>query len=343
MDRRRFLLTSLGGACAAPIVAGAEQPRGPRRIGVLAMQEDPAWQGLWEGLRRFGWIEGRTIAVERRFALGPRPSEQLTDQARDLVGLGVDVIVAAGRPAADAAREATSTIPIVFLACGCGSPVMSGFVHSRACPGGNMTGVVSVSTRVGYDYGEDLAPKRRELLSELLPRGGTLAILSSSLEDFEFQADWSLRTFGLEVQRAACSGPRGWPQTIDVHTDDEIEWTFARMARETSSGVLVLQPELRTDRARIKERARQYKLEPVDINELWFMLAALVFYRSNPTEHYRQAALYVHMILNGAAPAELPVGRTLSKLDLVIERRAAKTNGFTVPLSLLARADHVID
>jgi putative ABC transport system substrate-binding protein len=339
MDRRRFLLTSVAGACAAPVVAAAQQSGGLRRIGVIAMQEDPAWQGFWEELRRFGWIEGRNITVERRFALGPRPSEQLTDQARDLVGLGVDVIVAAGRPAADAAREATSTIPIVFLACGCGSPVMSGFVHSLACPGGNMTGVVSVSTRVGYDYGEDLAPKRRELLSELLPRGVTLAILSS-LKDFEFQAHWS---FGLEVQRAACSGPRGWPQAIDVHTDDEIEWTFARMARETSSGVLVLQPELRTDRERIKERARQYKLEPVDTNELYFMLAVFVFYRSNPTEHFRQAALYVHMILNGAAPAELPVGRTLSKLDLVIERLAAKSNGFTVPLSLLARADHVID
>jgi putative ABC transport system substrate-binding protein len=340
MDRRRFLLSSVAGACGAPVVAGAQQPRGPRRIGVLAMQEDPAWQGLWEGLRRFGWIEGRNIAVERRFALGPRPFEQLTDQARGLVGLGVDVIVAAGWWAADAARKATSTIPIVFLACGAGSLVKSGFVHRLACPAGNMTGVVPVSTRDGADYDEDLAPKRHELLSELLPRGGTLAILSSS-KDFECSEPyWS---FGLEIQRAACSGARGWPQSIDVCTDDEIEWTLARMARETSSRVLVLQPQLRTDRARIKERARQYKLEPVDIDELWFMLAAFVFYRSNPTEHYRQAALYVHMILNGAAPAELPVGRTLSKLDLVIERRLAKCNGLTVPPSLLARADHVIE
>lgn len=258
MNRRRFLWTSLAGACAAPIVAGAEQAGRPRRIGVLGPGGE-GWQGFWEGLRRFGWIEGRNITIEHRLWKPPWTDEQLSDQARDLVGLGVDVIVAAGCPAAVAARKATSTIPIVFLA--------PGFDRNLTCLEGNVTGVVRVSTRDGWDYREDLAPKRLELLSELLPRGGTLAILSSSLSDFErgHRPFGHEVPFGLEVQRAACSGLRDWPQTVDVRTDDELECTFARMAREMSSRVLVLPPQRGIDweriKERIKERARQYKLE----------------------------------------------------------------------------------
>jgi putative tryptophan/tyrosine transport system substrate-binding protein len=345
MDRRRFLLTSLVGACAAPIGAGTEQAGRPRRIGMLAWREGEVWQGFWEGLRRFGWIEGRNITIERRVWKPPKPpwtAKYLSDQARDLVGRGVDVIVTDGCGEAVVARKATPTIPIVFL--------VTDFDRNLTCLAGNVTGVVRVSTREWWDYHEDLAPRRLELLRELLPRGGTLAILSTSSTDFK----WGHRPllglevpFGLEVQRAAWSGLRDWPQTVDVRTDDELECTFARMAREMSSRVLVLPPQRGIDweriREGIKERARQYKLEPVDMNGLRGMLAAWVYYRSNLTEHCRQAAHYVHMILNGAAPAELPVAWTLSKLDLVIHHRTVKDYGLTVPPSLLARAVRVIE
>jgi putative ABC transport system substrate-binding protein len=116
MDRRGFRLTSLAGACAAPIVAGPEQAGKPRRIGVLAWRKGEIGQGFLEGLRRSGWIEGRNITIKHRFRKPPRITEPLSDQARDLVGRGVDVIVAVGGPATVAARTATSTISIVFLA-----------------------------------------------------------------------------------------------------------------------------------------------------------------------------------------------------------------------------------
>jgi putative ABC transport system substrate-binding protein len=305
--------------------AGAQQPKKIPRIGYLAFRASlgPGEKAFLEGLQDLGYVEGKTIVIEWRRTTG-KP-ELLADLAAELVRLKVDVLVAAPTPAVQAAKNATSTIPIVMAFAA--DPVRTGFVASLARPGGNITGVSGIMP--------ELAGKRLELLRELFPKLSRLAFLA-------YRGDPAHGLFVKEAQDAAQSFGIQF-QSLVIASPDEIEGAFSTMARERA-GALVVQPlfvgSLGQGR-RIADLAVQNRLPTVSDLGTFADAGGLISYGPDVVALYRRAATYVDKILKGTKPADLPVEQP-TKFEFVINLKTAKALNLTIPQSVLFRADRVI-
>ena len=328
MERRTFLALVPGSLLAAPLAARAQPAGKVYRIGFLAFSPpDPSLDGAFrQGLRDHGCIEGRNVTIEYRDA--GRKLERLPALAAKLVALKVDVIVAASTPAVLAAKHATTTIPIVFPAAA--DAVGSGLLASLARPGGNVTG--------SSFFGPELAGKSLEVLKEAIPGITRVAVL------------WQPGAHGERAQRDMSHGTEIAARTLAVRLQfveardrDDLDRAFAEMARTKASGLVVLTSIMFfTEHRRLVDLAAKTRLatvypwrEPVDAG-------GLMAYGPSIPEMFRTAAIYVDKILNGAKPADLPVGQP-TKLELVVNLKTAKTLGLAIPQSLLLRADQVIE
>jgi putative ABC transport system substrate-binding protein len=319
MDRRRFLLTSLAGALAAPVPGETQTAGTPRRIGVLYPGTRPADESLVTGLRALGWVEGRNLVVERRWAEGR--ADLLQDLAHELAQARVEVIVTAGTTAIRAAAGAASGIPIVMA--GGGDPVGTGLVASLARPGGNITGVSLI--------GREILGKALELLKETVPRVSRVGVLMNAANpanDFlfagllEVAGALRIKLERLEVRDASDIGPV--------------------VSRASGGSLLALaDPLFSANRNQLAEAARRHRIPTMVIGREYVEAGALVSYAFPRGETWRLAASYVDQILKGAKPADLPVEQP-TKFELVISMKTAKALGLTIPPSLLARADQVI-
>ena len=274
-------------------------------------------------LRELGWTEGRTVAIEYRWAEGR--NERAAEIAAEFVRLKVDVIVTYATPPTLAAKQATSAIPIVFAVAG--DPVGTGLVANLARPGGNVTGLSLLAT--------DLAGKRIELLREVIPGLRRLAILGNVgnpqvvLEIGEVRA--AARTLGLEVA------------VFEIRRTEDIAPAFEALIKDRSEALYVVgDPLLTTNRIRLNTLALGARLPTSYSSREFVEVGGLMSYGPNLPDLFRRAAEYADKILRGAKPADLPVEQP-SKFDLVINLVAAKALGLTVPPTLLARADEVIE
>ena len=315
IGRRKFLATLLGGAAAAwPLTARAQQAGKVPTIGYLG-SATPATQGQWvaafvQRLRELGWIEGRTIAIEYRWAEGR--TERAAEIAAELVQRKVDVIVTSGTSLIAAAMQATSVIPVVFAAAG--DPVGTGLVASLARPGGNVTGL---SNQV-----PDLAGKRLELLREIVPGLGRLAILANVgnplvvLDMREVQA--TARTLGLEVI------------TLEIRRGEDIVPAFEALNGHEEALYVVFDALVNTHRIRINTLALAARLPTMHMFREGVEVGGLMSYGANFPDMYRRAADYVDKILRGAKPADIPVEQP-TKFDFVVNLTTAKALGLTIP------------
>jgi putative tryptophan/tyrosine transport system substrate-binding protein len=329
--RRRFLqgyLLALVGVLTGCGVAPpwAQPAARTRRIGFLGGTTEAAEAARIEafrgGLGELGYVEGNTIAIEWRWAEGQ--FDRLPALAAELAGLGLEIIVAGGSISARAAKEATSTIPIVFAQDP--DPVGSGLVASLARPGGNITGL-SLAT-------PDLAPKRVELLRETMPGMARLAAIGSPTTPGNAQ---SLR----ETERSATAFDlefRFW----DAPRPEDIDAAFQEAATWRPDAVVVLGgAAFILRRVSVAELALQYRLPAIFTTREQVIAGGLMGYSPNVEELYRRSATYVDKILKGASPAELPVEQP-STFDLVINLRTAQTLRLTIPLSVITAATELI-
>ena len=328
MDRRRFLAALAGGLLAPPLVAEAQQAVVKvYRLGILSPgavpgPSDPTVLSLLPTvLRERGYIEGQNLLIERRFA-DDKP-DRLPGLARELVQIQPDIIVALSGLAVQAARDATTTIPIVMLISA--DPVAWGVVASLSRPGGNVTGVT-----IGYVTG--LAGKRLELLKEAVPRAMRIAVLGS--------APLSSSTQLREAQKAAeVLRVKLLPvETRGTNYDRE----FSTMVAERADALFILTGNtVVRDRAQIIEQTLKHRLPAVSASRELVEAGGLMFYGTSNLDEARRVAVYLDKILKGAKPADLPVEQPAT-FELVINLKTAKALGLTIPPSLLARADEVI-
>jgi putative ABC transport system substrate-binding protein len=325
MRRREFIVT-LGSAAAWPVAARAQQAGKLPTIGFLGAASASYWSrwvsAFVQRLREFGWIEGRTVAIEYRWAEGR--NERMAEIAAEFVRLKVDIIVTAGTPPVVAAKEATSVIPIVFAVVG--DPIGTGLVASLARPGGNITGLSSLSN--------DIAGKRVALLREIVPGFGRLAILanvgsaSAALEMGEVQAAASM--VGLQVTK------------LEIRRAEDIAPAFETLKDRVHALYVAIDPLVGTYRIRINTLALGARLPTMHGAREYVEAAGLMSYGPNLADLFRRAADYVDKILRGAKPADIPVEQP-TKFDLVINLNAAKALGLTISESFLLRANEVIE
>jgi putative ABC transport system substrate-binding protein len=312
---------------SAPLAVEAQQPGKVYRVGILTNKaSDPAearlWQAFRSGLRERGWIEGENILIEFRGAEGN--TARLPELAADLVRLKVDLIVARSSMFVQPAKEATSSIPIVFVVHA--DPVRTGHVTSLSRPGGNITGLANLMT--------DLGPKELELLSSAVPVAKRIAIL--------WNPDTPSHIPALKAVGEAARTLRVQLQAVGARTAAELEGAFAAMARARAQAVLVLgSPIFFTARQRVAELAITHRLPTMLDASDYVEAGGLMSYSPNYDDLYRRGAVYVDKILKGAKPADLPVEQA-TKFELVINIKTAKALGLTIPQSVLVRADHVI-
>jgi ABC-type uncharacterized transport system substrate-binding protein len=327
VDRRTWLLGSLG-VLAAPLVGEAQQAGRVNRLGILSPGGVPdpsvatAPNLVPMALRELGYVDGRNLVVERRFAEGK--IDLLPGLARELVQLQVDVIIAAGVEAVQAARDTTGTTPIVMIV-GI-DPVARGWVASLSRPGGNITGVTVVAETV-------LAGKRLELIREAVPGAARIAVLTPGGSG---ASGAQLR----EAQKAA-SALRVKLVVVEVQGTD-YDRAFAAMAAERVDALFVLMsPILTRDRKQIIERAAKYRLPAIYEWREQVEVGGLMSYGSSIVDLSRRVAAYVDKMFKGAKPADLPVEQP-TKFELVVNMKTAKALGLTIPPAVLARADEVI-
>jgi putative tryptophan/tyrosine transport system substrate-binding protein len=327
MNRRAFV-TGLGAALAAPLAAEAQQGVMVHRVGILSPGGVPdpsvatAPNLVPMALRELGYVDGRNLVVERRFADGK--VDRLPRLARELVQLQADIIVAAGVEATQAAKDATATIPIVMVV-GI-DPVARGLVANLGRPGGNITGVTTVAETV-------LAGKRLELIREAVPGAARIAILATGGPASIGQLQ--------EAQKGA-SALRVKLIVVEVQGTD-YDRAFATMAAERADALLVLMSPIFTrDRRQIIERAAKYRLPTMYEWREHVEVGGLMSYGGSIAELSRRVAAQVDKILKGAKPAELPIEQP-TKFELVINLKTAKALGLTIPPSLLLRADQLIE
>jgi len=328
--RRRDFITLLGGAAAAsiawPLAAIAQQSGKLRTIGFLGPNTRSGasdWvAALAQRLRELGWIEGRTVTIEYRWAEGRE--ERLAEIAAEFVRLKVDVIVTSGTPAVMASKQATSVIPIVFATAG--DPVGSGLVASLARPGGNVTGLATLVA--------DLAGKRLELLREIVPGLGRLAIMGNASNPFtvleldEVQA--AAGTLGLEVV------------TLEIRRAQDIAPAFEALKSRADALYVCTDALANTNRIRISTSALGVRLPTMHGSRDYVEAGGLMSYGPNYPDLFRRSADYVDKILHGAKPGDIPVEQP-TKYELVLNLTTAKALGLTVSPTLLARADEVIE
>jgi putative tryptophan/tyrosine transport system substrate-binding protein len=319
--RRREFITLLGGAAAWPLGARAQQGK-LARVGVLALTSTDAQslaRAIREGLREFGYAEGQNFAFEFRSADGN--VDRLPALAADLVRLPVDVIVATFTPCALAAKQATTTIPIVMVAVA--DPVGAGLVQSLARPGGNITGFSNM--------GAETAGKSVELLREMLPQLRRVAVLANPVDPFTRplleQVHLAGRTTGIEIAPVAMA--RG---------SDELEAAFATMSQERAEAVVVQGIFFS---GTVADLAVKYRLPSASVLRQFAQAGGLISYGADVSDIFRRSAVLVHKILQGTKPSDLPV-ELPTKFDLVVNLKTAKTLGLDVPWFLQQRADEVI-
>jgi|SoiMethySBSTD1v2_1073268.scaffolds.fasta_scaffold148062_2 ABC-type uncharacterized transport system substrate-binding protein len=328
MDRRRFLLTSLAGAFAVPLAAGAQQAGKVYRVGILGdkatdANETVRWQTFRAGLRERGWNEGVNIRIENRWVEGN--AARLPELAADLVRLKPDLIATYGSFFTGALKAATSSIPIVFIAHA--DPVGTGHVASLARPGGNITGMAVLQTELG--------PKGLELLHAVVPAATRIAVL--------WHPGTPSAVPGLKALEEPARQLALQLQPIGARTAEELEGAFSTMTRGGAQALLVFStPPFITARQRIAELAIAHRLPTMVQGKQFVEAGGLMSYYHNPEDTWRRAATYVDKILRGAKPADLPVEQ-VTKLELVINLQTAKALGLTIPPSLLARADQIIE
>jgi putative ABC transport system substrate-binding protein len=295
------------------------------RIGYLSLASQPSLreEAFLQGLRELGWIDGQSISIEYRWASGN--PDRLPALAEDLVRLNVDLIVAVATPVIQAAKNATSAIPIVMPSAA--DPVGSGLVASLARPGGHVTGMSHMHP--------ELAGKRLELLKELLPKLSRVAFLG-------YAAGTAQQHFVNEAQDAARNFRMRF-RSLVVRDPGKIEDAFAVFARERA-GAVIVQPTLIAPLghgARIGKLAVKHRLPTVSDGFGFAETGGLMFYGPDTAAMHRRAAVYVDKILKGTKPADLPVEQP-TKFELVINLKTAKQIGLTIPPNVLARADRVI-
>ena len=323
--RRREFITLVGGAAAAwPLVARAQQPLKMARLGYLAPASIPHLiEALRGGLSRAGYVEGQNLAIEYRFALGQ--SKTYDELAVELIRLGPDAMVIVGTPPALAAKRQTTTIPIIMAPAA--DPLRLGLVASLARPGGNVTGVTL--------YGSELARKRMEVFKEAVAGIRRIAVLVNAENPLHrFLWDDIQPTgpgLGLEFHRVAVSDLENLPAT------------FSTMMRDGFDALTVLSDaQFNSVRRQISGLAATHRLPTMYEAREFVEDGGLISYGPNITDLTRRAATFVVNVLNGTKPADLPIEQPI-KFELLINVKAAKALGLTVPLSLLARADEVIE
>jgi putative tryptophan/tyrosine transport system substrate-binding protein len=328
IDRRRFLLASLAGAVATPLAAKAQQPRAAPRVGFIEAGSLSAnrhfLEAFRQGLRELGYVEGRNIVVEDRWADGRL--ERFPTLLEELIRLRVDLIVQASTPGAVAAKRATTTIPVVFW--GVNDPVGLGLVASLGRPGGNMTGL-ALAIEEGF------AQKWLEMFKETVPTASQVAVL------------WNSDARGLERRAAELTTGAGRLglnlKKLPIRSVDDLIEAFATMTKDRVNGVIVItDPLTLRHRVQIVQSAAKEGVPAVYGFGEFARAGGLMAYGPHVPDLARRAAVYVDRILKGTKPAELPVEQP-TKFELVINLKTAKALGLTIPPSLLARADQVIE
>jgi len=324
--KRRAFITLLGGAAAWPLAARAQQAM--PAIGFLASQLPDAvtdrLRGFRQGLKDTGYVEGENVAIVYRFA--ENQDDRLPALAAELVSRHVAVIATAGLPPTLAAKAATTTIPIVFLVGD--DPVRLGIVTSFSRPGGNMTGI--------NIFTSELAAKRLELLRELVPRAARVAVLANpanvaATETQLKEVDAAARAMGLQIQ------------IHNENTSAEIDAAFETMSRERPDAVYVTTTAfLNGRRLQLAQLAAFHRLPAIYGLREYVETGGLMSYGPNIVDGYRQVGMYTGRILKSATPGDLPVVQS-SKFELVINAQTARMFGLTIPPTLLARADEVIE
>jgi putative ABC transport system substrate-binding protein len=329
MERRAFLGVVTGGLLAAPLAAEAQAPPTVRRIGVVGGVPPEHVEARKEGLRRLGWVEGQNIVVER-LRIGDRSSAPPQELARDLVRLKIEVIMATTNWSIDAAKAATTTIPIVMVYAD--DPVRQGYVASLARPGGNITGG---TYSVAPETPGEIRGKLMELLAECRPGLSRLAVLV----DPTFP---SSRTYWLSAEASARS--RGMAvQAVEVRETGELAGAFARMVKDRAQAIQIIGgPFMYAVKGQIAELALRHRLPTAYPWRAGPEVGGLLSYGPHLAAMWYRAAVYVDKILKGAKPADLPVEQP-TKFELVINLKTAKALGLTIPPSLLQRADQVIE
>jgi putative ABC transport system substrate-binding protein len=310
---------------ATTLAAEAQQAGKVYRIGVLAVASWPPFESLRKGLQELGYAEGRNLIIEYRWSEGRR--ERFPDLAAELVRLNVDVIVTWGTPAANAAKNASGTVPIVMAASA--EPVTAGLVASLARPGGNVTGLAA--------HNPELEGKRMELLKELVPHLARLALLGRPGDTLYpvwlAEARSAARRLGVQLQ----------PVEVANLGEADLKAAFASMTRARADALMVApNTEAVRMRTQIATLAAKHRLPAIYLHTEHAHAGGLMAYGPNYDELFRRAASYVDRILKGAKPADLPVERS-TKFQLVINLKASRELGLTIPPSLLLRADRVVD
>jgi putative ABC transport system substrate-binding protein len=326
-DRRSFIAGVLGGLFTAPLAAVAQQAGKVYRIGYLST---PTRESVERGLaaflrtlRELGWIEGQNLIIEYRWAEGN--VERLPALAAELVGRNVDVIVAPAGSAALAAKNATSSIPIVMIFAS--DPVETGLVSSLRQPGGNITGTT-------FTPGPEIFGKQLQILKEAVPNASRVAILSNPADP----------TFALQVKQvestAQSLGIR--LQHVDARGPEQFNGAFAAMQRERADALLITgSSTFLAHRTRLAELALKDRLPTMCSFRESVEAGGLMAYAVNMADFVSRAAMYVDKILKGAKPSDLPIEQP-SKFELIINLKVAKALGITVPPTLVLRADAVI-
>ena len=328
MDRRVFISGIAGGLLAAPLAAEAQPTGKVYRIGFILTatpnETGHLLKALNEGLRELGYVEGRNVVFERRYAEGRQ--ERLPALAAELVRLNVDIFVTGSNPVIAAVKQATATIPVVMAVSR--DPVGSGFIASLARPGGNITGLAN-------DPAPEIGGKNLQLLKEAAPRVSRVAFLWNPVPlgagTYKNAVESTARNLGVTFQ------------SVEVRGRDEFEGAFAAMVRERANGVVVASdPVLFGPRSQVVLLAGKTRLPAVYPQREFVDAGGLISYGTNLADQFRRAAIYVEKILKGAKPGDLAVEQA-TKFELVINLKTAKALGLTIPPSLLQRADQVIE
>jgi putative ABC transport system substrate-binding protein len=321
-----IITTLTVGLFLAPLVASPQQPGKVPRLGVLfpaeaPSAEEPSIAAFRQSLNDLGYVDGQTVAMEYRYALGR--IERFPELVAELIRLQVDILVIGSASAAMAARHLTQAIPIVFI--GAPDPVGSGLVASLARPGENLTGL-------SFAFSEGFSGKWVELLAEVVPGVSHLVVLRHAAVPPQYERDLqsAAKALGLTLR------------SIAVNEPDEFDGAFATMTRERADALIVVSSIFfYTHHSRIVDLAAKYRLPAIYPFRVHVDAGGLMFYGVSHTDLWRRAATYVDKILRGAKPAELPVEQPI-KFDLVINLKTAKALGLTIPPRLLFQADEVI-
>ena len=325
MKERRKLIIAMGAVALTTPLAVVAQTQGakPARIGILGPGSAASNAGflaaLLAELRALGYIEGKNIALESRWS--ETALDRLPALAAELLGLKVDAIIAFQTPSAQAAKQATSTIPIIMA--GVADPVASGLIASLARPGGNVTGLSGATS--------DLAAKTLELLRDMLPATKRVGVLANSADPFSKvfveRVELAGRHLGINLM------------TFSVRGEEGLEAALAEMTK-AKAGAVIVQPSLPLKRA--ADLANKYRLASASPLLAFTDNGGLLAYAANTAERFRDIAFYLDKILKGAKPADLPVQQP-RRFEMIVNLKTAKAIGLTVPEGFLVRADKVIE